>query len=126
MSLKILSLWAKVKSVCYTSPMTNTLFQELQRIVSVLQTQYHPTKIILFGSTATGRYDPDSDLDLVVIKETDKRFYDRIGDVLRLVKPRESVDILVYTPKEYARLSRKSWFVGEEIAGKGKVMYAVS
>lgn len=83
-------------------------------------------KIILFGSTVTGKTDPDSDLDLVVIKETDKRFYDRIGEVLRLVKPRESVDILVYTPKEYARLSAESWFVGEEIARKGKIMYAVS
>lgn len=106
--------------------MTNTLFQELQRIVSILQTEYHPTKIILFGSTASGKTDLDSDLDLVVIKKTDQRFYDRIGDVLRLVKPRESVDILVYTPEEYARLTKESWFVGEEIARKGKVMYAVS
>lgn len=106
--------------------MTSDLQQELQRIVGILQTQYHPTKIVLFGSTVTGKNDPGSDLDLVVIKKTDQRFYDRIGEVLRLVKPRESVDILVYTPEEYARLTKESWFVGEEIARKGKVMYAVS
>lgn len=110
----------------YTYFMTNTLQQELQRIVGILQTQYHPTKIILFGSTASQRRDPNSDLDLVVIKDTTKRFYDRIGDVLRLVKPREAVDVLVYTPEEYERLKQESWFVGEEIAKKGKVLYAVS
>ena len=106
--------------------MANILQQELQRIVAVLQAQYHPVKIIVFGSTAQDRIAPDSDLDLVVIKETNTRFYDRIGEVLRLVRPRESVDILVYTPKEYARLTKESWFVGEEIEKKGKVLYAVS
>ncbi|MBI5621066.1 nucleotidyltransferase domain-containing protein [Candidatus Gottesmanbacteria bacterium] len=106
--------------------MTDMLNQELHRMVSALQTHYHPIKIILFGSSVTGRTDQNSDLDLVVIKETNTRFYDRIGEVLRIIRPREAVDILVYTPEEYARLTRESWFVGEEIAKKGKVLYAVS
>ncbi len=111
----------------YTTLMTDNLKQELQRVVAILKSQYQPMKIIIFGSTARkDRATADSDLDLVVVKQTNKRFYDRIGEVLRLIKPRESIDILVYTPDEYTRLSRESWFVGEEIAKKGKVIYAVS
>jgi uncharacterized protein len=40
-----------------------TLDEIIQRIVEVAQ----PKKIILFGSAATGRMGPDSDLDLFVI-----------------------------------------------------------
>lgn len=124
MKSRVLSLWEKVKSICYTSSMSHALNQELQRIIAILQTEYHPMKIILFGSTESGDADANSDLDLVVIKKTDQRFYDRIGHIIRLVKPRESVDFLVYTPEEYARLARESWFVGEEIAKKGRVVYS--
>jgi len=40
-----------------------TLDDIIRRIVEVA----HPEKIILFGSAATGRMGPDSDLDLLVI-----------------------------------------------------------
>ena len=80
---------------------------------------------MLFGSVAQG--DPVrefSDLDLVIVKETDRRFYDRLKDVIQLVRPRVGVDILVYTPAEWASLQERSHFVRTEIAGKGRELYA--
>lgn len=103
--------------------MRQILQQELDRIIKVLHHQYKPEKVILYGSVAAGFSGKDSDLDLVIIKKTNQRFYDRIGDVLRLVRPRESLDVLVYTPEEYSRMSRESWFIGEEVSKKGKVVY---
>lgn len=104
--------------------MTQQITDELHRIVSVLRDSYHPEKIILYGSQVGGLPHNDSDLDLVIIKTTNRRFYDRIGDVLRLVRPTQAVDILVYTPSEYQRLVKESWFVGEEIDKKGKTLFS--
>lgn len=101
------------------------LQREIKRIIKVLKERYQPQKIILYGSMVGGRVNKWSDLDIVVVKDTEKRFYDRIGDVLRVIKPREAVDVLVYTRDEYQRLSKESWFVGEEITKKGRVIYAV-
>jgi len=101
------------------------LSQELERIVSVLKAGYHPEKIVIYGSLAGGEVNRWSDLDLMVIKKASKRFYDRIGEVLQLIKPRRPVDVLVYTPKEYQQMKRDSWFVNEEIVKKGRIVYAV-
>lgn len=96
---------------------------ELRRYLMLLRTEYEPEKVILFGSLAAGEVGEWSDIDLVVVKETDRRFLDRTKDVLRLLQPRVGVDVLVYTPQEYARLARERPFVRAEIEGKGRVLY---
>jgi len=96
---------------------------ELRRIVQILSEQYTPRRILLFGSLTTGRVEEWSDIDLVIIKETDRKFLDRIRDVMQLVKPRVGIDILVYTPDEFAQMSQQRALVGAEIVTKGKVLY---
>jgi predicted nucleotidyltransferase len=96
---------------------------ELTRYVSLLQDKYHPERVLLFGSLATGDTGEWSDIDLVIIKETNQRFLDRIKDVMQLLRPKIGVDILVYTPAEFARLSQDRVFVQDEIVRKGKVVY---
>lgn len=112
--------------------MTKQLQQKLNSVVDRLKQAYHPEKIILFGSAASGKIGKWSDLDLAIIKKTDKRFYDRIGEVLNLLynddenSPDVGVDVLVYTPQEYIQMSRDNWFIGEEINKKGKIVYELS
>ena len=50
------------------------LEETLERILSVLEEQYHPEQVIVFGSLASGNITETSDLDLLIVKETDKRF----------------------------------------------------
>jgi len=100
----------------------------IQKITSRIVEKYQPEKIILFGSAAAGKMHEDSDLDLVIIKKTNKRFYDRIGEVLHLLwaqrpTPGIGVDILVYTPTEFSQMCKDSYFVKDEVATKGKVLY---
>lgn len=98
------------------------------KIVSLLVDKYQPEKVILFGSAAIGKASQGSDIDLVVIKKTSKRFYDRIGDVLNILwsgeeTPKMGVDILVYTPEEFQLMSKDNYFVRDEILGKGRTVY---
>jgi predicted nucleotidyltransferase len=99
------------------------LRKELDRYVDILVSEYTPEKIILFGSVASGNIREWSDIDLVIIKKTDKPFLDRTRDVIHLLKPKSGLDVMVYTPEEFNDLSRTRRFFQEEIISKGKVVY---
>ncbi len=99
------------------------LEDELRRCLALLIEHYQPQRIMLFGSMVGGAVEAWSDLDLVIIKETDQRFLERTKEVLRLLRPRVGADILVYTPDEFSRLSRERGFVQNEILEKGQVLY---
>lgn len=99
------------------------LRHELDRIVKVLVKDYSPEKIILYGSMARGQIKEWSDLDIVVIKDTNQRFYDRIGNLLHLTKPGVGIDFLIYTPEEFRDMSTYNMFIQEEVIKRGKVLY---
>jgi predicted nucleotidyltransferase len=99
----------------------------IKEIVDILIKQYHPSKIILFGSYAYGKPTEDSDIDLLIIKETDKkRRIDRFVEVQSLIYNKEAripVSPLVLTKEELEeRLNMGDDFI-EEIITKGKVLY---
>jgi len=100
-----------------------TLDKELQRWLPLLIDALTPERIILFGSFNRGKVTEWSDIDLVIVQDTDLPFLKRIQHVLRLLHPKVGLDLLVYTPKEYATLLKERRFVRDEIAGKGKVLY---
>ena len=99
---------------------SETLPQAVERIVRELQ----PEAVILFGSYAYGAPTPDSDVDLLVVMETDASPRDRHLAVARLLRPRLfPVDILVRTPDEIRRsLGQRDFFL-QEIFEQGKVLY---
>lgn len=100
------------------------LESELERYLNLLETHYDPEAILLFGSAAADDIHEGSDLDLVIVKQTKLRFLDRIKEVISLLQPQVGVDIIVYTPQEFAQLPEDRPFVRNEILDKGKVMYA--
>ncbi len=99
----------------------------ISEVVDRIKEKYEPEKIILFGSYAYGKPTEDSDIDLFIIKDTDKRWVDRFVEVSRLLSELErriSISPLVYTPKEVeARLDLGDDFV-QEILTRGEVLYA--
>lgn len=99
------------------------LKRELGRWLPLLLAHEQPEKIILFGSYPAGQVSEWSDLDMVIIKETEAPFLERVRRVLALLEPRVGLDILVYTPKEFAELGQERSFVRDEIMTKGKVIY---
>jgi len=94
----------------------------LERAVNGLM-GYEPEKIILFGSAARGDTDEYSDLDLIVIKKTDKRFVERLVEAGSFIPLELSVDILVYTPEEFQAMIEEGNPFIEEALKDGKVLY---
>jgi predicted nucleotidyltransferase len=100
------------------------LEQELHRMTEILIRDYQPEKLILFGSVAQGDIHEWSDLDLVVIKKSEKPLLERTEEVLRLIRPKVGLDVLVYTPEEVEELvADRRVFVLDEIIYKGAVAY---
>ena len=90
------------------------LNSELNRIVDILKAR-NVDKVILFGSLVDGRVGSTSDIDLIIVDNTDKRFLDRLGDIYSAIQPRVATDLLVYTPDELERLVEESSFVRQDV-----------
>jgi uncharacterized protein len=99
------------------------LQQEVERYVQILKEKEQPDKVILFGSLATGDVHEWSDIDLVVIKPTGLPFLKRTRALRKTIDPQVALEILCYTPEEFAQLSTERRFFRDEIISKGKVLY---
>ena len=100
------------------------LNEELERIVNIIIEEYKPEKIILFGSLASSTVHEFSDIDLIVIKDSDKPFFSRLEEIILLTMPKVGADILVYTPEEFENIKTRL-FIQEEVIDKGRVIYSV-
>lgn len=79
----------------------------LQEMVARIRDAAHPERIILFGSRARDESRPNSDYDMLVIKESDEPRHRRAARLYTILAdlPVE-VEVLVYTPDEVAEWSR--------------------
>ncbi len=101
------------------------MLKTIDDVVNRLIDQYQPEKVILYGSCCkTGNREKGSDVDLLVVKDTDRRLIDRLIEVESLLSDRTlPLDIMVYTPEEMRRLfSQGSPFI-EEVLEKGRLLY---
>ncbi len=91
-------------------------------MVEVLRRIPEVKKVIAFGSSLTGDIHETSDIDLIVVMETQERFIDRIGTMLQTLDPGVATDVLVYTPQEFEEMLGWSDFVQTAVE-TGKVVY---
>ncbi len=98
--------------------------QLLERTVTRIVEFANPDKIFLFGSFAYGTPRKDSDIDLLIIMETDEKPAQRRMQISRLFRDRQvAMDFIVKTPSEIAeRLSIGDFFI-KKILEKGRVLY---
>ena len=97
---------------------------QLQALLEQLLRAIQPEKVVVFGSYATATATPASDIDLLVIWDSDLPRDERQEVISRALRPRQMpVDILAYTPTEVTRCLRAPGsFVGHILA-TGKVLY---
>lgn len=106
--------------------MTKKLKKRIDKITNQIVAKYKPEKVILFGSAARGDYSKDSDFDLFIVKDTQRKFYERyteakkhLGDLVYKC----AVDIVVWTPKEFNKGKIENRFFLEQVLKEGKVLY---
>jgi predicted nucleotidyltransferase len=85
--------------------------------------KYQPEKIILFGSYAEGNPTPNSDVDLLIIMDTDQPTWDVSVDISIFLKHTFPIDIIVKTPKEIVNRINNGDFFIKDIIENGKVLY---
>ncbi len=61
----------------------------------------------IFGSFHTDLFHKDSDVDLILIKDTETPFTQRASEFMDIRDLAASVDILVYTPAEFRELLKE-------------------
>ena len=84
--------------------------------------QKYARKVLLFGSYATGNYEADSDIDLLIIADTQEKFYARMATVKRLLREyRRGIPLspIVFTPQELENRQKKGDQFILEILEKG-------
>ncbi|MEW6753474.1 MAG: nucleotidyltransferase domain-containing protein [Candidatus Latescibacterota bacterium] len=96
----------------------------VDHVVSTIARACHPYQIIVFGSAANGRWTADSDLDLLVVMDSDLPRHRRAAPLHLLFDPYPCpMDILVYTPAELARWRHVPGHIVAEVLRTGTVVY---
>lgn len=99
--------------------------EKINEVIDKIVNNYHPEKIILFGSYAAGCQDEKSDLDLLIIKDTDKLNFERDIEVLKLFRGLKiPLDILVYTNDEFNKWKNLKTSFESNVLKTGKILYA--
>ena len=94
---------------------------QYQDVIEQLKKQ-NPQALIVFGSHAWGTPHKDSDLDILMVKDTDKSPTERITDVHYQLKSHYPVDVLVLTPRE-AEMFPKKYSFYRQVINEGKIVY---
>lgn len=99
--------------------------KRLQEVVRCILSVGAPHKIVLFGSQARGDTRPDSDLDLLIIEDSDLPRYKRSARYLRaLVGLFPAKDVVVWTPGEVQEWAAVPHAFITTILREGKILYA--
>lgn len=99
----------------------------LDAAVASLREQFarDPTIVaaIVFGSYARAEVAPKSDLDIIVVQESELGQIERTGRFHVNYHVGVPVDWIVYTPEEFERMRTTRNFIAQAVA-EGKVIYA--
>lgn len=87
------------------------LKKELSRLKAEIIRKINPERILLFGSLAGKSINTLSDLDLMIIHQSEMSFKKRMDYIYTNIDRNEETDMFWYTPEEIERLKRRSSFV---------------
>lgn len=100
--------------------------EDIKRLQSSMEPIFRRNEVfkaVLFGSAVRDTETKRSDVDLMIVMETDKRFFDRydaFDEIFELMRG-TSVDLLIYTPQELENISHRPFI--RKIISEGKTIY---
>jgi len=98
-------------------------FKRLQLSLTAIFKRNKVSQAVLFGSAASDTETKKSDIDLMIVMETDKRFFDRYDafDEISEIMRGTSVDLLIYTPQELENIAHRPFI--RKILSEGRIIY---
>jgi predicted nucleotidyltransferase len=101
-------------------PVQDSIREMVRRIAA----QFHPDRIILFGSHARGQASPDSDVDLLIVMPVEGSKRRKATEIDGALADRTiPVDLIVVTPEEFERARHQIGSVLRPAALEGLVLY---
>jgi predicted nucleotidyltransferase len=100
--------------------------KQLDEIVAVIKDNIDPVSIYLFGSLASGNFQEDSDIDLLIVAPSNDRPLERRLKLRKLLIEYDrnlGLDLLVYTPEEYNMLINEPSSFIHSITKNGLKLY---
>jgi predicted nucleotidyltransferase len=97
---------------------------DIKRVARQIALALNAEQVILFGSHARGEATPYSDVDLLIVAESDLPRFKRSRKLYRQFRPYPfSMDLLVYTPQEIEKGKKSSLSFVSTVLREGTVIY---
>jgi predicted nucleotidyltransferase len=97
--------------------------KKIKAFVGEVAQQFHPRRVVLFGSYAYGRPNADSDVDLLVIMPHKGHSAIQAAEIRKRIHAGFPVDLIVRSPREIRRRLAMDDFFITEILERGKTLY---
>lgn len=97
---------------------------KIKAVVDQLGSAADAERVVLFGSHARGEAQESSDVDLLIIADSDLPRFKRSRELYKLIKPYPfAMDIVVYTPEEIKKGERTPVSFVSSVLKDGKTVY---
>jgi predicted nucleotidyltransferase len=97
--------------------------KEIQAIGRRIGREFHPQRVILFGSHAHGRARPDSDIDILVILPFRGQGFRKSLEILNRLDLSIPIDLLARQPGDVKRRYAERDPIIRDALDRGKVLY---
>lgn len=115
------------KSIASSQPATSTpLRKQVDLLCRAIALEFHPDKIVLFGSHASGKPHPESDVDLLVVMPFEGSPFRQAAVILDHVVHAIGVvplDLLVRTAQQVQERIQMGDTFMRDVIERGRVMY---
>jgi len=99
------------------------ILEGIRRVTRQVVEQFHPQKVILFGSYAYGQPTEDSDVDLLVVMPTEENSLHTAARISAAVDHPFPLDLLVIRPSDLVVALQEQNIFETEVVKKGVILY---
>ncbi len=97
--------------------------QNINAFVKRVADEFHPRRVILFGSYAYGKPTPDSDVDLLIVMPHAGPPAVQAAEIRKRIRSGFPMDLVVRSPAEIQRRLTMNDFFIREIMERGQPLY---
>ena len=98
--------------------------QAIKRVAVFLGSVANASQVILFGSHARGEAEESSDVDIMIVAESDLPRFKRSRSLYKMLRPYPfGMDLVVYTPQEIERGKKSPVSFVSNVLREGKILY---